>query len=148
MAAVFLAGLIQLLLGFLRAGSIANYFPSNVIKGMLTAIGIIIILKQIPHAIGYDADTEGNLSFSQSDGKNTFSAFSNLLPGIHVGVTVITILSLVLMTIWEKPFMNRIRIVPGALAAVILSIFLNYLFIEFFPAIAVGKEHPPGCRSK
>jgi carbonic anhydrase len=63
LVAVFLAGAIQLLLGFLRAGSIANYFPSSVIKGMLTAIGIIIILKQIPHAVGYKADTEGSLRF-------------------------------------------------------------------------------------
>jgi len=61
--AVFLAGAIQLILGFLKSGAIANYFPSSVIKGMLTAIGIIIILKQIPHAFGYDKDSEGNFNF-------------------------------------------------------------------------------------
>src|SRR3990170_7607289 len=68
LVAVFLAGVIQMILGFLRAGSIANYFPGSVIKGMLTAIGIIIILKQIPHAVGYDAEAGGGMAFQQADG--------------------------------------------------------------------------------
>lgn len=141
LVAVFLAGVIQLMLGFLRAGSIANYFPSSVIKGMLTAIGIIIILKQLPHAIGYDADAEGNLNFSQSDGNNTFSALLHLLQRVHIGVTIITAISMALLIIWDKPFMKRFRIVPGALAAVVVSILLNYSYAAFFPAIVVGKEH-------
>ena len=82
LVAVFLAGVIQLGLGFLRAGSIASYFPSSVIKGMLTAIGIIIILKQIPHAVGYDADAEGSLAFQQSDGNNTLSTLLQPLQGM------------------------------------------------------------------
>jgi carbonic anhydrase len=141
LVAVFLAGVLQLLLGFLRAGSIANYFPSSVIKGMLTAIGIIIILKQLPHAVGYDGDTEGNLNFSQSDGNNTFSTLSHLVDRVHFGATIITILSIALLIVWEKPFMKRFKIIPGALAAVLVSILLNLLYREFFPAIAVGKEH-------
>ena len=71
--AVLIAGIIQLALGFLRAGSISNYFPTNVIEGMLAGIGVIIILKQIPHALGYDADYEGDETFTQADGQNTFS---------------------------------------------------------------------------
>jgi MFS superfamily sulfate permease-like transporter len=141
LVAVFLAGVIQLILGFLRAGSIANYFPSGVIKGMLTAIGIIIILKQLPHAVGYDADPEGNLGFSQPDGNNTFSALSDVLPRINIGVTIISLVSLCLLILWEMPFMKRFRIVPGALAAVVVSILLNYLFMQFFPSMAVGTEH-------
>src|SRR4028118_1859914 len=74
LVAVFLAGTIQLVLGFLKAGSIASYFPSSVIKGMLTAIGIIIILKQIPHAVGYDSAARGITAFRQADGNNTLSA--------------------------------------------------------------------------
>ena len=71
--AVAMAGVFQIALGFARAGTIANFFPTNVIKGMLTAIGIIIILKQIPHAIGYDSDSEGDEAFLQSDGDSTLS---------------------------------------------------------------------------
>ena len=71
--AVFVAGLIQLIFGILKAGIIAYYFPSSVIKGMLAGIGIIIFLKQIPHAFGYDADPEGDLAFQQTDGQNTFT---------------------------------------------------------------------------
>src|SRR4028118_1654950 len=88
LVAVFLAGAFQLIAGFLRAGSIANYFPGSVIKGMLTAIGIIIILKQLPHAVGYDADPEGDMAFQQSDGNNTFSALLQTLQSIHIGVTI------------------------------------------------------------
>ena len=71
--AVIIGGLIQLILGIARAGIIGYYFPSSVIKGMLTGIGIIIILKQIPHAFGYDADYVGDMDFNQPDGENTFS---------------------------------------------------------------------------
>src|SRR5688572_14707607 len=141
LVAVFLAGVIQLSLGFLRAGSIANYFPSSVIKGMLTAIGIIIILKQLLHAFGYDAEAEGNLSFAQSDGNNTFSGLLNLLARIHIRVTLISLISLVLLIICEKPFMKRFRIVPGAVDAVVISILLNYVFMAFLPAMAVSKDH-------
>jgi carbonic anhydrase len=136
LSAVVLAGVIQVLLGFIRAGSIANYFPSNVIKGMLTAIGIIIILKQIPHAVGYDADAEGDLDFLQPDGNNTFSALLKPLAHIHLGVTIITSISLVLLILWEKPFMRKLRLIPGALAAVAVSILLNELFKSIAPSLA------------
>ena len=74
--AVVLAGFLQIILGFLKAGIIANYFPSAVIEGMLAAIGIILILKQLPHAVGYDSDFEGDESFFQTDQGNTFSAIN------------------------------------------------------------------------
>ena len=73
--AVVLGGAIQILFGILRAGIIGYYFPSSVIKGMLTGIGIIIILKQIPHFFGYDADPEGDFAFIQIDGENTFRKY-------------------------------------------------------------------------
>src|SRR5690349_15307143 len=74
LTAVFIAGLIQLALGFIKAGSISNYFPNNVIEGMLAGIGIIILMKQLPHAFGYDTDFEGDQAFFQSDGNSMFSA--------------------------------------------------------------------------
>lgn len=138
--AVFLAGAIQVGLGFLKAGSIASYFPSSVIKGMLTAIGIIIILKQLPHAVGYDAEAEGSMAFQQADGSNTLTALLRPLQGIHAGVTLITLTSLAILLLWEKPFMKRFKIVPGALAAVVAGILLNLCFAAFLPELALRKE--------
>ena len=139
--AVVLAGVMQLLLGFIKAGSIANYFPGSVIKGMLTAIGIIIIMKQIPHAFGYDKTAEGHLAFLQPDGGNTFSSLLQPLAHIHIGVAVITLIALGILVLWEKPFMKKARLVPGALVAVIISILLNEAFVSIAPAYAVSKDH-------
>lgn len=141
LVAVVLAGVIQLLLGFIKAGFISNYIPGNVIKGMLTAIGIIIILKQIPHAFGYDKTYEGQLDFLQSDGNNTLSALIAPLTNIHVGVTIITIISLLILISWEKPFMKKFKVVPGALAVVVVSILLNQLFLAVAPQFAITGDH-------
>jgi MFS superfamily sulfate permease-like transporter len=141
LVAVVLAGVIQLVLGFLRAGSIANYFPGSVIKGMLTAIGIIIILKQIPHALGYDADAEGDLSFAQTDGENTFTGVTNVISRIHPGVAIITALALAVLILWEKPFMKRFRIIPGALVAVLIGVGGNFLFQLVAPQLAISSDH-------
>ncbi|MES2619494.1 MAG: SulP family inorganic anion transporter, partial [Bacteroidota bacterium] len=82
--AVVIAGAIQIILGFAKAGTISNYLPSNVIEGMLTAIGVIIILKQLPHAIGYDVDNEGDFFFiERGTGHNTFSAFIDAINYAH-----------------------------------------------------------------
>jgi MFS superfamily sulfate permease-like transporter len=141
LVAVVIAGMIQLLMGFLKAGIIANYIPGNVIKGMLTAIGIIIILKQVPHAFGYDKNGEGQFDFLQPDGNNTFSSLLEPLSRIHIGVTIISLIALGLLIVWEKPFMKKLKVIPGALAVVIVSILLNGFFIAFFPALAVGGDH-------
>lgn len=141
LVAVVLAGVIQLLLGFAKAGSIANYFPGNVIKGMLTAIGIIIIMKQIPHAFGYDETYEGHLDFVQPDGMNTITSMLKPLSHIHLGVTLITAVALAILILWEKPFMKKARIVPGALTAVVVAILMNEMFASFFPSLAVNASH-------
>ena len=141
LVAVVLAGLFQVILGFLKAGIIANYFPGNVIKGMLTAIGIIIILKQIPYAFGYDKEASGNLSFIQVDGNNTFSALLQPLTKIHPGVTIITLISLIILILWERPFMKKFKMIPGALAAVVVSVLLSMLFSSLLPSLAVSTEH-------
>ncbi|MBO9583889.1 MAG: SulP family inorganic anion transporter [Flavobacterium sp.] len=139
---VFIAGLIQLALGFLKAGSISNYFPTNVIEGMLAGIGIIIILKQIPHAFGYDADFEGDQAFIQNDGSNSFSFLFDVLNHIHLGAVVISAVSLVILLAWDKvSFLKRIKLVPGALVAVIAGVVLNEIFVSTGSTLAIAKEH-------
>lgn len=129
--ATVLAGLIQLVLGFAKAGIIGYYFPSSVIKGMLTGIGIIIILKQIPHAVGYDADYEGDLAFSQPDGQNTFTELANMVNFISPGAVIITVISLAILILWEQPFIKKLaftKIIQGQLVAVLAGIGLNIYF--------------------
>ncbi|GAA6767253.1 SulP family inorganic anion transporter [Flavobacterium sp. KACC 22758] len=139
---VFIAGIIQLALGFLKAGSISNYFPTNVIEGMLAGIGIIIILKQIPHAFGYDADFEGDQAFIQNDGSNSFSFLFDVLNHIHLGAVLISAISLAVLISWDKvPFLKRLKLVPGALVAVILGVLLNEFFISTGSSLAIAKEH-------
>jgi len=140
--AVFLAGAIQLLLGFLKAGAIANYFPSSVIKGMLTAIGIIIILKQIPHAFGYDKDSEGDFKFIQIDGENTFSGLINSINKIDLGATLICLISLAIIILWERPFFKKkLKLLPGGLVAVITAVVLNEIFIKTGHSLGVSGDH-------
>ena len=142
LTAVFSAGLIQLALGFLKAGSISNYIPTNVIEGMLAGIGIIIILKQLPHAVGYDSDFEGDQSFSQSDGSNTLSSLLNVVDYIQLGSIIITVLSLIILIAWEKvPFLKKLKLIPGALIAVILGVILNEIFTATGSTLAIQKEH-------
>ena len=139
---VFIAGAIQLALGFLKAGSISNYFPTNVIEGMLAGIGIIIILKQIPHAFGYDADFEGDQAFIQNDGSNSFSFLFDVINHIQLGAVVISVVSLIILISWDKvPFLKRLKLVPGALIAVILGVVLNEIFISTGSSLAIAKEH-------
>jgi len=137
--AVVLAGVFQMLLGFAKAGIIGYYFPSSVIKGMLSGIGIIIILKQVPHAFGYDKDNEGSLSFSQPDGHNTFSELYYMFEAISPGALLITLLSLGVLILWEQPFMKKryiFQIVQGPLIVVVGGILLNLLF-QSMPTLAL-----------
>ena len=131
LAAVIVAGVVQVLLGVLKAGVIGYYFPSSVIKGMLSGIGIIIFLKQIPHAFGYDADPEGDLAFVQQDGHNTFSEFKYMLEAISPSATLIAGLGLLILILWERPFMKKMAfttIVQGPLVAVVTGIVLKLYF--------------------
>jgi MFS superfamily sulfate permease-like transporter len=141
--AVVLAGVFQLALGFARAGMIANYFPSNVIKGMLTGIGIIIILKQIPHALGYDKDVEGDEAFFEQSGSNTFlSLWESITQYIHPGATLVALLSIGIMLLWEKPAVKkRLGMVPGALVAVVVSVLTNQLLLSLGDPWAIRSEH-------
>jgi len=142
--AVVFAGIVQLVLGLVKAGAIANFIPSSVIKGMLTAIGIIIILKQIPHAFGYDKDAEGDFSFMQLDGENTFSEIFNSIGKIDLGATLIMLISLAILILWDKSsfIKSKLKLLPGGLVVVIVSIALNEIFKSSGSSLAIVKpEH-------
>ena len=129
--AVVLAGVIQLIAGFAKAGTIAYYFPSSVIKGMLTGIGLIIILKQIPHAIGYDSDFEGDMSFSQADQENTFTEIIKAFDYLTPGAVLVTVVSLFIILFWEQVLSKKHKIfqlIQGPLVAVIVGIILYNLY--------------------
>ncbi len=140
--AVFLAGAIQLALGFIKAGSISNYFPSNVIEGMLAGIGVIIIITQLEHAVGYDKDYEGDEQFFRLDGTNPFSDFPEILQRFEGGAVLIALISLAILICWDKvPALKKLKLVPGALVAVISGIALNEVFKSSGSSLALETEH-------
>lgn len=142
LTAVFIAGIVQLSLGFLKAGSISNYIPNNVIEGMLAGIGIIIIMKQLPHAFGYDNDFEGDQAFFQPDGHSMFSELFDVLNHVQPGAIIISLISIAILLIWEKvPFFKKFKLVPGALIAVIVGVSLNEFFTVSGNSLAIAKEH-------
>ncbi len=144
LVAVVLAGLIQILMGVARAGIIGYYFPSAVIKGMLTAIGIIIIIKQIPHAIGYDADYEGDLSFLQADGENTFSELVRMIDSITPGAILVCGLALATLLLWDSDLIKKrglLKLVQGPLLAVVVGILYQTITAQAFPGLSLEGAH-------
>jgi len=124
LVAVILAGAIQVLLGACRAGFIAAFFPSNVIKGLLAAIGLILILKQIPHAVGHDADPEGDLGFLQPDGRNTLSELFSSVFNFEPGATAVGLVSLAILLAWDRSRLKR-SLIPAPLVVVLLGVAAN-----------------------
>lgn len=142
LCAVLIAGVVQLALGLLKAGTIANYLPSNVIEGMLAGIGVIIILKQLPHAVGFDRDAAGNFSFLDTSGGSTFGALARALDFFTPGAVVVALVSILIMKLWEKvPALRRIKVLPGPLVAVVCGVLLNEAFTAAGSGLAVGQEH-------
>lgn len=142
LCAVLIAGILQLLMGLAKLGGIANYIPSSVIKGMLTSIGILIIAKQIPHAFGYDKDEKGNITELLPYGSENMHELLQPLHHIEVGVTLICVVSIIIMLLWEKPFIKkRMPFVPGALVAVIVAVLINQVWISTGSVLAVENEH-------
>lgn len=142
--AVVLAGVIQVALGFARAGIIGYYFPSSVIKGMLTGIGLTIMLKQLPHAVGYDTDPEGSFAFAQAGGATTFSALGQMLGFIQPGALVVALVALAVLVLWEQPIVKRTKAslwIQGPLVAVALGILLNEVFKAVVPSMAIASTH-------
>jgi len=143
-ASVAIAGLIQLAMGFLKAGIVGHYFPSTVIKGMLAAIGLILILKQIPHALGDDRDYEGDESFYQPDGENTFTEIILAVQNTHFGAITICLVALAILILWERPFMKRIKLfqyIPGPLIAVLSGVLLNELAFKSNTNLYLSGDH-------
>ncbi len=144
LVAVFLGGVIQLVMALLKAGTLGNYFPSAVIKGMLAAIGLILMLKQLPHAVGFDRDFEGDERFAQADGENTFTEIINAFMHPQGGAIIICIISLGILLLWETPWIKKqkfTRVLPGPLFAVTIGVVLNETFRATSPALAMGSSH-------
>ncbi len=132
--AVMIAGGIQLLLGILKGGTIGNYFPSSVIEGMLAAIGLTLILKQLPHALGVDSDFFGDESFVQSDNENTFSAINNALAHFGLAAIIISSLSIAVLIFWPK--FKKLSVIPAPLVVVVLGVLLTMAFSNTEYALA------------
>ncbi|MEO0403504.1 MAG: SulP family inorganic anion transporter, partial [Bacteroidota bacterium] len=142
LVAVVIAGVIQVILGILKAGVIGYYFPNAVIKGMLAGIGIVIFMKQIPHFFGCDKDYLGDLSFFQRDGKNTITELGEIAENITPGSIVIAIISLLILILWEQKFMKKLsftNIIQGPLVVVVSGILLALAFQG--TSMNIGPEH-------
>lgn len=144
LSAVVIAGIIQLILGFIKAGAIGHFFPASVIKGMLAAIGLILILKQIPHAVGFDHDFEGDESFFQPDGLNTFTEIMAALEAFSGGAVVVSLVTMGIILIWGRPWFQERKIfplIPAPLVAVIAGVLLAQYFTNSVPGLAISQEH-------
>ncbi len=142
--AVVFCGLVQLVAGFVKAGVIAHYFPSSVIKGMLAGIGVILILKQIPHALGYDESWEGELEFFQLDGLNTFTEIGRAISAFSPAAIAVTIVSLAVLLGWQHPLLKERRLVkalPAPLVVVVFGVSLTLVLSEVAPHLAPSPEH-------
>lgn len=140
--ALVLAGALQIVLGMLRAGAISGFFPSSVIKGLLAAIGVILILKQIPHILGHDTDPEGEMSFSQPDHENTFTEISRLFYGeVHQGALVIGLVAIAILVIWDRVHVLKKAPLPSALVVVISGILLSEWFQALGAPWAIESTH-------
>ncbi|WP_246151489.1 SulP family inorganic anion transporter [Rubripirellula reticaptiva] len=140
--AVAVAGVIQIGFGIAKGGALSAFFPSSVIKGLLVAIGVILILKQIPHLVGHDADPEGEMSFQQPDQENTFTELFTLIAGdIHVGAMVIGLLSVVFLLVWDRVPNLKKSLVPAPLIVVLFSVALSMILRPYGADWAIGESH-------
>ncbi|MEJ7611835.1 MAG: SulP family inorganic anion transporter [Ferruginibacter sp.] len=139
LCAVLIAGILQILISVAKLGGIASYFPSSVINGLLTSIGILIIAKQIPHAVGYDRDNKGMLTdFGMEDWHELFQPLQHINPG----ALIICVVSILVILLWERPFIKkRVKLIPGALIAVIIGITINEIFRATGSPLLVTDEH-------
>src|SRR5690606_38048128 len=143
LVAVILGGAIQILFGILKGGIIGYYFPSSVIKGMLTGIGIIIILKQIPNFFGYDEESAWDLEFFEIDGGNTFSEIFSIFNNITPGAAIIGVISLIILIIWDKILSKKSKlfeIIQGPFVVVVLGIVF-YNLTQGNEALFLSQKH-------
>jgi carbonic anhydrase/SulP family sulfate permease len=141
LVAVIVAGALQIVFGILKGGFLSSFFPSSVVKGLLAAIGIIIILKQLPHLVGYDADPVGETDFCQTDQKNTFTELPAALQMFLPGAAMIGLLSVGLLIFWGKvPWLQKSPI-PGPLVAVLFGTAVNLVLIQMGHPWAIAPTH-------
>lgn len=139
--ATVMAGALQIVLGVARAGFIAAFFPSSVIKGLLAAIGLILILKQVPHVLGHDSDPVGDMAFEQPDHENTFSSLIATLSDFHPGAAVVGLTSILLLVVWDKSrWLQRTR-VPAPLVVVVVGVLLSQLLAKLGVSWTIGTAH-------
>lgn len=141
LVAIVIGGVIQMILSAFRAGTIAYFFPNAVIKGMLAAIGLILILKQLPHAIGYDVEAEGMDSFIVNDQENTFSVIAHALSHVEWGAFIISAVSLAILLLWENTPLKKLSFLPGALVVVIVGVGINALYASVAPEMVLTSTH-------
>ena len=139
--AVVVAGVIQLLLGVARAGSLSAFFPSSVIKGLLASIGIILVMKQIPHLFGHDSDPEGDMSFVQPDRENTFSELGQLMSHIHPGAALVGIVSVVFLVLWDQSKILKRSVIPSQLVVVLLGVAISQFLARLGGDWVIGDTH-------
>ncbi|MGF7152071.1 carbonic anhydrase [Sphingomonas zeicaulis] len=142
--AVVLAGIMQILFGLTRSGVLSEFVPSSVVTGMLAAIGLILILKQVPHAVGYDGDYSGSFAFFQANGYNTFSAISHALrESVLWGALLISSASLFFLFWWDhaRPSTGVLRFVPGPLIVVLIGVLGNLMLGHVAPALHIPPSH-------
>jgi MFS superfamily sulfate permease-like transporter len=139
--AVALAGILQVVFGLLRLGSAAAFFPSSAVKGLIAAVGLILVLKQIPHVLGHDPDTEGEMSFFQADDKNTFSEIFSILDDFHPGAAFVGVVSLLLLLSWNRSGWLRKIPVPAPVCVAALGIGLNALFKSLGSPWTIEESH-------
>ncbi len=141
---VVICGVLQLILGFIKAGVIGDYIPNAVIKGMLAAIGLILILKQLPHLVGYDQDPEGDETFTQANNENTFSAVANAVKYITPVAVLIGAAGLLFQSLWEKLTVKKkgvIKLIPAPLIVVLIGVGVNEIFKANHSAYAIDPQH-------
>jgi MFS superfamily sulfate permease-like transporter len=141
LVAVVLGGAVQVLLALLRAGIIGYYFPACVIRGMLAGIGLILVLKQIPHALGYDVDYEGDETFLQANAENTFSAIEHALHRIEPAAVLLSVVALVMLFTWSRTPLARVRLLPAPLAVVLVGVAGQLLLPLLHPGLLLGTQH-------
>lgn len=141
LVALVIAGLIQILLGIVKAGLIAEYMPTSIIKGLLAAIGVILILSQLPYAIGLEFDMELFLNFSTDYIGNAGEILALFYDSFSAGAVFLTLFSLFILIYWEKTPLKNFKLIPPALIVVILGVVINFIFKHFIPSLYLDGMH-------
>ncbi|MDD5581143.1 MAG: SulP family inorganic anion transporter [Methylobacter sp.] len=144
LTSLVLAGILQFALGYFRAGIIGAFFPASVIRGMLAAIGLILIIKQFPHAVGYDISFEGDESYMQETAESSFQELISSFGSISSGALVITVVALLILILWETPLFKRfslLRLIPGPLVVVSWGILYNAAALKYAPDWSITGKY-------